>query len=211
MKISKYQKLSDLNLFKFIQYLYNQRDDDINIDSSSYDDDDISDFVKNNLKKFGLDLNVVDIDFFWVTFQLNFNNLLSHNKLDFKLERAKPKEYEIILKFHGRTWYEEWGKQTTIAYSEDGAKGFANSDDFNPWDSDFYDYETTESENDDWNIDEINEIGKVEEKNISEEKKIIKSLVKENFENVVSDYSIDELILLRDFIEEKLKNKIKLI
>lgn len=210
MKISKYQKLSDLNLFKFIQYLYNKMDDDINIDSSSYDDD-VSNFVRNNLKKFGLDLNAVDIDFFWVTLQLNLNNLFSHNKLDFKLERAKPKEYEIILKFHGRTWYEEWGKQTTIAYSEDGDKGFVNSDDFNPWNSDFYDYETIESENDDWNIEEINEIGKVEEKNISEEKKIIKSLVKENFENVVSDYSIDELILLRDVIEEKLKNKIKLI
>lgn len=210
MKISKYQKLSDLSLFKFIQYLYNKMDDDINIDSSSYDDD-VSNFVRNNLKKFGLDLNAVDIDFFWVTLQLNFNNLSSHNKLEFKLERAKPTEYEIILKFHGRAWYQERGRQTTISYSEDGAKGFVNSYDFNPWNSDFYDYETTESENDDWNIEEINEIGKVEEKNISEEKKIIKSLVKENFENVVSDYSIDELILLRDVIEEKLKNKIKLI
>ena len=35
--------------------------------------------------------------------------------------------------------------------------------------------------------------------------------MKENFENVVSDYNVDELLQLRDIIEEKLKNRISII
>jgi hypothetical protein len=35
--------------------------------------------------------------------------------------------------------------------------------------------------------------------------------MKENFENVVSDYNVDELLQLRDIIEDKLKNRISII
>ena len=46
---------------------------------------------------------------------------------------------------------------------------------------------------------------------MSEQNTIIKKLMKENFENVVSDYNMDELIQMRDIIDEKLKNRISFI
>ena len=170
----------------------------------------VDDVVPDSLKKFGLELNPIDIDFFWVALKLNWDNLSGYDKLDFELKKPEVSEYKIEVKFTGRSWYTEYGSQTISAYSFESADGYTSSDNFQAFEcDDWYDYETENTETDDWEINDIEKIQK--NKNVSEQKIIIKKLMKENFENVVSDYNVDELLQLRDIIEEKLKNRISII
>lgn len=210
MEKSKYENLTDFSLFKFLKYLHKDVGDISEYEGVSSYDSMAEDVVPDSLKKFGLELNQIDIDFFWVALKLNWDNLSGHDNLDFELKKPEVSEYKIEIKFSGRAWYTEYGSQTISAYSTESAEGYTSSDNFQAFEcDDWYDYETENSETDDWEINDIEKIQK--NKNVSEQKIIIKKLMKENFENVVSDYNVDELLQLRDIIEEKLKNRISII
>jgi len=210
MEKSKYENLTDFSLFKFLKYLHKDVGDISEYEGVSSYDSMAEDVVPDSLKKFGLSLELIDIDFFWVTLKLNWDNLSEHDKLDFELKKPEVNEYKIEIKFSGRNYYTEYGSQTISAYSTESAEGYTSSDNFQAFDCDsWYDNDTHDSQTDDWEINDIEKIQK--NKNVSEQKIIIKKLMKENFENVVSDYNVDELLQLRDIIEEKLKNRISFI
>jgi len=210
MEKSKYENLTDFSLFKFLKYLHNDVGDISEYEGVSSYDSTVEDVVPDSLKKFGLELDQIDIDFFWVALKLNWDNLSGHDKLDFELKKPEVSEYKIEIKFSGRDYYTEYGSQTISAYSSESADGYTSSDDFSAWEcDDWYDRDVHDSQTDDWEINDIEKIQK--NKNVSEQKIIIKKLMKENFENVVSDYNVDELLQLRDIIEEKLKNRISII
>jgi hypothetical protein len=210
MEKSKYENLTDFSLFKFLKYLHKDVGDISEYEGVSSYDSTVEDVVPDSLKKFGLELDQIDIDFFWVALKLNWDNLSGYDKLDFELKKPEVSEYKIEIKFSGRDWYTEYGSQTISAYSTESAEGYTSSDNFQAFECDnWYDYETENSETEDWEINDIEKIQK--NKNVSEQKIIIKKLMKENFDNVVSDYNVDELLQLRDIIEEKLKNRISII
>jgi len=210
MEKSKYENLTDFSLFKFLKYLHKDVGDISEYEGVSSYDSMADDVVPDSLKKFGLSLELIDIDFFWEALKLNWDNLSKYDKLDFELKKPEVSEYKIEIKFTGREFYTEYGSQTISAYSTESAEGYTSSDNFQAFEcDDWYDNDVHNSETDDWEINNIEKIQK--NKNISEQKIIIKKLMKENFENVVSDYNVDELLQLRDIIEEKLKNRISII
>lgn len=206
---SKYETLSDKSLFKFLKYLYNDTKELLYENWNNSYESEIVNKVEDSLKKFGLELNDIDIDFFWVTLKLNSEEMSKFDTLEFELKRPKVSKYKINIKFTGKKWYVEWGKQYMYAYSHGSAEGYTSSDNFSAWDCDFYDEDILDSQTDDWNIVSIETVKNYNES--SEQKTIIKKLMKENFENVVSDYNMDELIQMRDIIDEKLKNRISFI
>jgi hypothetical protein len=206
---SKYETLSDKSLFKFLKYLYNDTKEFLDENWNNSYDSEITNKVIDSLKKFGLELNDIDIDFFWVTLKLNSEEMSKFDTLEFEIKRPKVLKYVIDIKITGKKWYVEWGKQSMYAYSHGSAEGYTNSEDFSPWDSDFYDEDILDSQTDDWKVNSIEPVKNYNE--MSEQNTIIKKLMKENFENVVSDYNMDELIQMRDIIDEKLKNRISFI
>ena len=210
MEKSKYETLSDKSLFKFLKYLYKDSEDLIDGDWINSYDSTVQKQVVNSLKKFGINLDDIDIDFFWEALHLNLKQVSEYDKLEFELKRPKVSEYVIDIKFKGMDRYLEWGKQFISAYSLESADGFTSSDNFQAFDvDDWYDREIVDSETDDWEIESVEPVKNYNES--SEQKTIIKKLMKENFENVVSDYNMDELIQMRDIIDEKLKNRISFI
>ena len=210
MEKSKYETLSDKSLFKFLKYLYKDSEGLIDGDWINSYDSTVQEQVEDSLKKFGLDLDDIDIDFFWETLHLNLKQISEYDKLEFELKRPKVSKYAIDIKFTGSDRYVEWGKQFISAYSLESADGFTSSDNFQAFDvDDWYDKEILNSQNDDWVIESIEPVKNYNES--FEQKTIIKKLMKENFENVVSDYNMDELIQMRDIIDEKLKNRISFI
>jgi hypothetical protein len=207
---SKYENLTDFSLFKFLKYLHKDVGDISEYEGVSSYDSIADNVVEDSLKKFGLSLELVDIDFFWVAMKLNWDNLSGHDKLDFELKKPEVSEYKIEIKFSGRNYYTEYGSQTISAYSTESAEGYTSSDNFQAFEcDDWYDNDVHDSQTDDWEIDSIEPVKNYNE--MSEQNTIIKKLLKENFENVVSDYNMDELIQMRDIIVEKLKNRISFI
>jgi len=210
MEKSKYETLSDQSLFKFLKYLYKDSKDLIDGDWINSYDSTVQGEVEDSLKKFGLNLDDIDIDFFWETLHLNLKQISEYDKLEYEIKRPKVSKYEIDIKFTGSDRYVEWGKQFISAYSLESADGFTSSDNFHAFDiEDWYDKEIMDSQTDNWEIESIEPVKYYNES--SEQKTIIKKLMKENFENVVSDYNMDELIQMRDIIDEKLKNRISFI
>jgi hypothetical protein len=206
---SKYETLSDKSLFKFLKYLYNDTKEFLDETFNNSYDSEITYEVIDSLGKFGLELNDIDIDFFWVTLKLNSEEMSKFDTLEFELKRPKVLKYVINVKLTGRKLYVQWGKQYMYAYSHGSAEGYTNSEDFSAWDSDLYDEDTLDTDNEDWEVNSIEPDKNYNE--MSEQNTIIKKLMKENFENVVSDYNMDELIQMRDIIDEKLKNRISFI
>jgi hypothetical protein len=206
---SKYETLSDKSLFKFLKYLYNDTKEFLDENWNNSYDSEITNKVIDSLKKFGLELNDIDIDFFWVTLKLNSEEMSKFDTLEFEIKRPKVLKYVIDIKFTGKKWYVEWGKQSMYAYSHGSAEGYTNSEDFSAFDSDIYDEDILDSQTDDWEVNSIEPVKNYNE--MSEQNTIIKKLMKENFENVVSDYNMNELIQMRDIIDEKLKNRITFI
>jgi hypothetical protein len=210
MEKSKYETLSDNSLFKFLKYLYKDSEGLIDGDWINSYDSIVQNQVEKSLKKFGLELNEIDIDFFWETLHLNFKQVSEYDKLEFELKIPKVSKYVINIRSSGRDYWSLWGNQSISAYSLESADGYTSSDNFHAFEvEDWYDKDIIDSQTDDWEIESVKPVKNYNE--ISEQNTIIKKLMKENFENVVSDYNMDELIQMRDIIDEKLKNRISFI
>lgn len=171
----------------------------------SYNKSEGKDTIKQMLKKHGIPADAQDLDFMWATFLLNAQEMVDNEEYTFDLQIPKLRSWNVIAKIHGRAWYTEYSAQSVDSYSEPVKRDFVDGTiEFSPWDGNFYDYETHDSEVDDWEIEDIEEI---KPRNVTESKRI----TKENIKPDISNLNLYQLVDLKNQIEKKIANRISII
>lgn len=210
---SEYEKLSDTAMFKFLQVIMKEVIENFNIkderDLHKLPKSSFNDEVKDTLKvliNYGIKLGDLDRNYFWTTFILSSNKVWGQKKLEGYLTRPKLKEYLITLNFRGTQIYTEESTQTINYYNLETAKDIYNNDEFSPYGGDYNNYQTHDTIESEWELDDIEELGEVKESKLKKT-----NIIKENFESRIDGLTVHQLMRLQEAIENKIRDRIRLV